>query len=125
MKKRNRVPKSFKCFLNMGTFSLLSDFIPSSTCAGRSRLGVCRMKTQEAHLLALDITLEIKNPSPDLDISRHQKKKKVLFCLELQTACLRQLSLLAQTRCLSYWDEEIPVSGHSWENPLLFSLSAR
>lgn len=24
---------------------------------------------------------------------------------------------MAQTRCLSYWDEEIPVSGHSRENP--------
>lgn len=60
----------FQC---MGIFFWLSDFIPSSTCAGRSRLGVCRMKTQEAHLLALDITLEIKNPFPDLDISRHQK----------------------------------------------------
>lgn len=53
---------------------------------GRSRLAVCRMKTREAHLLALDITRKNiyekkKNPFPDLDISRHQKKKNVLFCL--------------------------------------------
>ena len=45
------------------------------------------------------------------------KKKNVLFCLEPRTACLQYRSLLAQTRCLSYWDEEIPVSGHSWEIP--------
>lgn len=36
-----------------------ADFIPAFTCAGRSRLGTCRMKTHEAHLLALDIMLEI------------------------------------------------------------------
>lgn len=56
---------------------------------------------------------------------KKKKRKKSFFCLELQTACLKHRSLLAQTRCLSYWDEEIPVRGHSWENPLLFSLTAR
>lgn len=46
------------------------------------------------------------------------KKKKMSYSVwSHRLACLPRRPFMAQTRCLSYWDEEIPVSGHSWENP--------
>lgn len=45
------------------------------------------------------------------------ERRKKRSILSGATACLLRRSFMAQTRCLSYWDEEIPVSGHSRENP--------
>lgn len=52
-----------------------------------------------------------------LSAPKKEKKRNVLFCLEPQSVCRWHPSFMAQTRCLSYWDEEIPVGGHSRESP--------